>query len=111
MGPPAKPGGDREDGPLPILTGRGDERRLGMRASIGDRLHFHTNHVGAADHYCRIVEVRGDDGAPPYVVEFPDGHTGLVFPGADAVIEASAPVGAQIPGDRRTRRVHTRAGW
>lgn len=82
-----------------------------MRASIGDRLHIHTNHVGAGDHYGRIVEIRGADGAPPYVVEFPDGHTGLVYPGPDAVIEASAPVGAQVHGDRSSRRVHTRTGW
>jgi hypothetical protein len=34
-----------------------------------------------------IVEVRGTTGGPPYVVRFDDGHTGLVFPGPDAVIE------------------------
>ena len=25
-------------------------------------------------------------GGPPYIVRFDDGHTGLVFPGPDAVI-------------------------
>jgi hypothetical protein len=28
--------------------------------------------------------VRGEDGAPPYVVRWGDGHEGLVFPGDDA---------------------------
>ena len=82
-----------------------------MRASIGDRLHIHTNHVGTEDQYGRIVEIRGADGAPPYVVEFPDGHTGLVFPGPDAVIESAAGGGAQLRMSRSTRRVHTRTGW
>jgi Domain of unknown function (DUF1918) len=82
-----------------------------MRASIGDRLHIHTNHVGTEDQYGRIVEIRGADGAPPYVVEFPDGHTGLVFPGPDAVIESAAGVGTQLRMNRSTRRVHTRTGW
>lgn len=33
-----------------------------------------------------ITEVRGPDGAPPYIVAFDDGHTGIVFPGPDAVV-------------------------
>ena len=32
----------------------------------------------------RSTEVRGDDGGPPYVVKWSDGHEGLVYPGADA---------------------------
>jgi hypothetical protein len=34
-----------------------------------------------------IVEVHGKAGEPPYVVRFDDGHTSLIFPGPDAVIE------------------------
>lgn len=82
-----------------------------MRASIGDRLHIHTNHIGSDDHYGRIIEIRGADGAPPYLVEFPDGHTSLVFPGPDAVVEPSAPAHGATRGVRPSRRVHTRAGW
>jgi hypothetical protein len=33
------------------------------------------------------VEVHGAAGAPPYLVRFDDGHTGLCFPGPDAVVE------------------------
>lgn len=82
-----------------------------MRASIGDRLHIHTNHIGSDDHYGRIIEIRGADGAPPYLVEFPDGHTSLVFPGPDAVVEPSTSAHAKARGVRPNRRVHTRAGW
>ena len=65
-----------------------------MRAAIGDTLHIHTNHVGEAEALGEILEVRGTDGAPPYLVQFRDGRTRLLYPGADAVVEAPAPAGA-----------------
>ena len=61
-----------------------------MRAAIGDRLHIRGNCVGTPDKIGEIVEVKGKAGEPPYLVRFDDGHTGLVFPGPDAVVEAKA---------------------
>lgn len=58
-----------------------------MQAVVGDRLHIHGHTVGDPDKMGEIVEVHGKAGAPPYLVRFDDGHTGLVFPGPDAVIE------------------------
>jgi hypothetical protein len=58
-----------------------------MRAAIGDRLHVHANIVGQPERAGEIVEVRGAGGEPPYLVRFDDGHTALVFPGPDAIIE------------------------
>lgn len=58
-----------------------------MRAAVGDRLHIHGRNVGNADHLGEILEVRGADGAPPYLVKFNDGHESLVFPGPDCVVE------------------------
>jgi len=58
-----------------------------MQAVVGDRLHVHGKVVGQAEHIGEIVEVHGTSGEPPYLVRFDDGHTGLVFPGPDAVIE------------------------
>jgi hypothetical protein len=58
-----------------------------MQATVGDRLHVHSNTVGARDRIAEIVEVRGADGQPPYLVRFPDGHESLVYPGPDTVIE------------------------
>lgn len=58
-----------------------------MRAAVGDRLHVHGRVVGTPDHTAEIVEVRGPDGAPPYLVRYPDGHEALVYPGSDAVVE------------------------
>ena len=42
------------------------------------------------DHLGQIVEVRGPDGQPPYLVRHPDGHESLVFPGPDAVVEPAS---------------------
>lgn len=58
-----------------------------MHASVGDRLRLHGNIVGTPDRSGEIVEVKGKAGEPPYLVRFDDGHTRLVFPGPDAVVE------------------------
>lgn len=58
-----------------------------MHAAIGDRLVIHGRTVGQADRHGEILEVRGTDGGPPYLVRFDDGHETLLFPGADCVLE------------------------
>jgi hypothetical protein len=58
-----------------------------MEATVGDRLHVRGNAVGHPDKIGEIVEIRGAAGSPPYQVRFEDGHTCLVFPGPDAVVE------------------------
>ncbi|MEV4563927.1 DUF1918 domain-containing protein [Nonomuraea sp. NPDC049419] len=57
-----------------------------MNATVGDRLLVHGNTVGERDRSGVITEVQGVDGAPPYRVQYDDGHTCLVFPGPDAVV-------------------------
>jgi hypothetical protein len=58
-----------------------------MQANVGDCLHIHGHLVGQSDRLGDIVEVRGPDGSPPYLVRFDDGHQDLVVPGPDATIE------------------------
>lgn len=58
-----------------------------MRAKVGDRLVIRGHRVGEPERDARILEVRGQRGEPPYLVEWSDdGHVSLVFPGSDAVI-------------------------
>ncbi|MBP2706555.1 DUF1918 domain-containing protein [Microbispora sp. RL4-1S] len=57
-----------------------------MRAAVGDRLVVHGAIVGEHDRCGEIIEVRGPEGEPPFMVRFEDGHEGLVFPGPDAVV-------------------------
>jgi hypothetical protein len=79
-----------------------------MQAAIGDRLHVHGNSVGHPDKIGEIVEVKGAGGAPPYLVHFDDGHTGLVCPGPDAVVERapgkSAAAGAKKAGPGKAKK-------
>ena len=55
-----------------------------MKAQVGDSLVAESNKVDAARRHGEIVEVRGEDGGPPYVVRWSDGHEGLTYPGPDA---------------------------
>lgn len=61
-----------------------------MNAAVGDRIVIKGHHVGEPDRDAKILEVRGEGGGPPYMVEWgDDGHVGLFFPGSDAVVELS----------------------
>ncbi|HEX6875780.1 MAG TPA: DUF1918 domain-containing protein [Nocardioidaceae bacterium] len=58
-----------------------------MHASVGDLIHVSGTHVSDHERDGKILEVRGKDGTPPYVVRwFDTGHEALVFPGPDATI-------------------------
>jgi hypothetical protein len=58
-----------------------------MQATVGDHLIVHGRIVGQTDRTGEIIDVRGQDGAPPYLVRFSDGHESVIFPGPDCVIE------------------------
>lgn len=58
-----------------------------MRAAAGDALLVKGHHVGDHDREAVIIEVRGRDGAPPYVVRWDDGHESMFFPSCDTVVE------------------------
>lgn len=62
-----------------------------MRASLGDHIVLAAQHVGEPTRAGRVVEVRGEGGGPPYVVEWSDGHTGVIFPGPGTVLSVSTP--------------------
>ena len=57
-----------------------------MRAQVGDRLVVEGMKVDAPRHEGEVLEVHGQDGGPPYLVRWSDGHEVLTFPGADARI-------------------------
>jgi hypothetical protein len=66
-----------------------EPRRCAMHANVGDHLVVE----GRTDHDQRregeVLEVRGEDGAPPYLVRWSDGHEGLTYPGSDAHVVAA----------------------
>jgi hypothetical protein len=58
-----------------------------MHASVHDRIIVRSQHVGERLREGEIVEVRGPDGTPPYVVRWVEtGQEALYFPESDAVI-------------------------
>ena len=60
-----------------------------MKAEVGDRIVIRGNRAGEHDRDCVVLEVRGTDGGPPYVVQWgDDGHESLLFPGSDAHLAA-----------------------
>ena len=76
-----------------------------MRATAGDRIILAGELVDQPTRTGEVLEARGPDGAPPYVVRWEDGHTSTMFPGpgsvlrvaeagttaADQVVDAPAP--------------------
>jgi Domain of unknown function (DUF1918) len=62
-----------------------------MRGTVGDQLVVRSRHLRSYERRGEIVEVRGADGGPPFVVRWePDGSLGLFFPGPDVVVRGLA---------------------
>jgi hypothetical protein len=56
-------------------------------AQVGDRIVVRARRQGEPERDGEVLEVRGPEGTPPYVVRWSDdGHTGLYFPGSDAFV-------------------------
>lgn len=61
-----------------------------MHAAVGDELTVKGRHQGDEDRHGEIVEVHGDQGSPPYLVHWTDGHETVFFPSADTLVEHHA---------------------
>jgi hypothetical protein len=58
-----------------------------MFATIGDELVIRSSRLEGGVRDGEILEVRGGDGAPPYLIRWSDnGHESLIFPGRDATV-------------------------
>ncbi|MEV3972873.1 DUF1918 domain-containing protein [Streptomyces sp. NPDC050698] len=57
-----------------------------MQASLGDRIVVSGAASGGLEQEGEIVEIRGDEGEPPYLVRFDDGHEALILPGPGTVV-------------------------
>jgi len=73
-----------------------------MKAKPGDKLVIRGHAIGTKERHATIIEVRGDDGGPPYVVRWDDDPADeprdhLFFPGSDADVEHVAR--SDDPGD------------
>jgi hypothetical protein len=58
-----------------------------MFAAVGDEVIIRSSSLEGTVRDGEIIEVRGRDGAPPYLIRWSDnGHESLIFPGSDAMI-------------------------
>ncbi len=58
-----------------------------LSAKPGDRLVVRGHHQGELPSEGEIRKVRGEEGAPPYLVRWEDGHEAEVFPGSDMYVQ------------------------
>jgi len=58
-----------------------------MHAVAGDIIAVPGLHVGEAGRQGTVLEVRGSDGAPPYLVRWADGHEALCYPGPQTRVQ------------------------
>lgn len=77
-----------------------------MKAQVGDRIVVASPTTGGVARDGEITEVRGANGAPPYVVRWTDsGTSGLYFPGADAHVSGTHEAEPAEPPHGRSWRV------
>jgi hypothetical protein len=69
-----------------------------MKARVGDELIVKGLHVGDADRQGVITEIHGEDGAPPYLVRWSDGHESSFFPASGTMVEH-----VRLPADRQAQ--------
>ena len=70
-----------------------------MKAHVGDELIVKGTHIGDPERRGVITEVHGADSAPPYLVQWNDGHESSFFPASDTVVEHAA----RHPGEQARR--------
>jgi len=58
-----------------------------VKATIGDHITVHGQHVGDASRFGEVLEVLGPDGEPPYVMRWEDGHSAIFVPGSGALVD------------------------
>src|SRR3954468_728015 len=74
------------------------EHRM-MKANVGDFLVVKGTTTERHDQHAEIIEVRAQDGSPPYVVRWlVTDHEATVYPGCDAVAAISAAFWSAEPG-------------
>ena len=79
--------------PLAVRLARADNESIrlrevvAMRAEVGSRIRIHGARVGNSERHGEVLETRGEDGGPPYLVRFDDGGESLIFPGPDCELE------------------------
>jgi hypothetical protein len=70
-----------------------------MKADKGDRIILAARHTDEPTRDGEILEVRGQNGEPPYLVRWTDGHTGLMYPGPGSVLRVESEHPGRAPAE------------
>jgi hypothetical protein len=62
------------------------EAKQTRTARPGDQFVVAGHHLGERERQGKILEVMGQNGGPPFLVRWDDGHTSEVFPAEDAYV-------------------------
>jgi hypothetical protein len=62
-----------------------------MKAKVGDQVVVDRRRPGDVERRGEILEVRGEEDAPRYLVRWSDGHESIFVPGPEAAIEPREP--------------------
>src|SRR5450631_4231179 len=65
-------------------------RRGTMKVHQGDRIILAASHTDEPTRDGEVLEVRGANGEPPYLVRWADGHTRLMYPGPGSILRVEA---------------------
>ena len=61
-----------------------------MRALPGDRIILAAPTIDGPLRDGEVLETRGEDGTPPYLIRWSDGHEGLLYPGPGSVLRITS---------------------
>jgi hypothetical protein len=61
-----------------------------MRAKPGDRIILAAPVIDGPLRDGEVLEARGDDGAPPYLIRWSDGQEGLLYPGPGSILRITS---------------------
>jgi hypothetical protein len=78
-----------------------------MRANPGDRIILAAPSFDAPLRDGEVLEARGGDGEPPYLVRWSDGHEGLFYPGPGSVLRITSH---DVPGADRSQSKEFKPG-
>ena len=68
-----------------------------MKARQGDHIILASRHTDEPTRDGEVLEVRGADGEPPYLVRWSDGHTGLMYPGPGSILRVEGEHRTDVP--------------
>ena len=78
-----------------------------MRAKPGDRIILAAPTIDGPLRDGEVLETRGDDGQPPFLVRWSDGHEGLLYPGPGSVLRiTSDSTATPVPPAPQQRKAH-----